>query len=173
MCIRDRYSNGSVVFEAEGPSVLPEAFEAWEASKITSTPMEARPDEEACGFCEWKAWCPAWLWAQTQGQLKPSGIFRDMVAVFEKIEAENGICLVERMAPINEQGELASTGQRAGAVFAGQALTRLKALVEEGHTGPVFLGGVRLDGETWKLGDWCDVLPWSPLLEGRMREKSQ
>ena len=167
------YSNGSVVFEAEGPSVLPEAFEAWEASKLTSTPMEAIPEEQACGFCEWKAWCPAWLWAQTQGQLKPSGIFRDMVAVFEKVEIENGICLVERMAPINEEGELAPTGQRAGAVFAGQALSQLKALVEAGHTGPVFLGGVRLDGETWKLGDWCDVLPWSPLLEGRTREKTE
>ena len=167
------YSNGSVVFEAEGPSVLPEAFEAWEASKLTSTPMEAIPEEQACGFCEWKAWCPAWLWAQTQGQLKPSGIFRDMVAVFEKVEIENGICLVERMAPINEEGELASTGQRAGAVFAGQALSQLKPLVEAGHPGPVFLGGVRLDGETWKLGDWCDVLPWSPLLEGRTREKTE
>ncbi|MEE2758604.1 MAG: PD-(D/E)XK nuclease family protein [Candidatus Thermoplasmatota archaeon] len=167
------YSNGSVVFEAEGPSVLPEAFEAWEASKITSTPMEARPDQEACAFCEWKAWCPAWLWSQSQGELKTSGIFRDMVAVFEKVDAENGICLVNRMMPINEEGELAPTGQRAGAVFAGQALTRLKALVEEGHSGPVFLGGVRLDGETWKLGDWCDVLPWSPLLEGRKREKSE
>lgn len=164
------YSNGSVVFEAEGPSVLPEAFEAWEASKITNTPMEAKPNDQACSFCEWKAWCPAWLWAQAQGEMKPSGIFRDMVAILEKVQVENGICLVERMAPINEAGELAPTGQRFGAVFAGQALERLQSLVEEGHTGPVFLGGVRLDGETWKLGDWCDVLPWSPLLEGRKRE---
>lgn len=164
------YSNGSVVFEAEGPSVLPEAFEAWEASKITDTPMEAKPNEEACNFCEWKAWCPAWLWAQAQGEMKPSGIFRDMVAILEKVEVENGICLVERMAPINESGELAPTGQRAGAVFAGQALTRLRSLVEEGHKGPVFLGGVRLDGDTWKLGDWCDILPWSPMLEARKRE---
>ncbi|HJM68243.1 MAG TPA: PD-(D/E)XK nuclease family protein [Candidatus Thalassarchaeaceae archaeon] len=164
------YSNGSVVFEAEGPSVLPEAFEAWEASKITSTPMDAKPNGEACAFCEWKAWCPAWLWAQAQGEMKPTGIFRDMVAILEKVQVENGICLVERMAPVTETGELAPTGQRAGAVFAGQALERLQALVEEGHKGPVFLGGVRLDGDTWKLGDWCDVLPWSPLLEGRKRE---
>jgi len=164
------YSNGSVVFEAEGPSVLPEAFEAWEASKITNTPMDAKPNDQACSFCEWKAWCPAWLWAQAQGEMKPSGIFRDMVAILEKVQVENGICLVERMAPITDTGELAPTGQRAGAVFAGQALERLQALIEEGHTGPVFLGGVRLDGETWKLGDWCDVLPWSPLLEGRKRD---
>lgn len=164
------YSNGSVVFEAEGPSVLPEAFEAWEASKITDSPMEAKPNQEACSFCEWKAWCPAWVWAQAQGEMKPTGIFRDMIAILEKVEVSNGICLVERMAPINESGELAPTGQRAGAVFAGQALERLQALMEEGHKGPVFLGGVRLDGETWKLGDWCDVLPWSPMLEGRKRE---
>ncbi|MDP6906762.1 MAG: PD-(D/E)XK nuclease family protein [Candidatus Thalassarchaeaceae archaeon] len=164
------YSNGSVVFQAEGPSVLPEAFEAWEASKITDTPMEAKPGSEACGFCEWKAWCPAWVWAQAQGELKPSGIFRDMIAVLEKVEIENGICLVERMAPLDEDGNLARTGQRAGAVFAGQALERLKSLIEEGHEGPVFLGGVRLDGETWKLGDWCDVLPWSPLLQGIKRD---
>ena len=163
------YSDGSVVFQAEGPSVLPEAFEAWEASKITETPMEARPDQEACGFCEWKAWCPSWVWAQAQGVLKPSGIFRDMIAILEKVEIENGICLVERMAPVDEIGNLAPTGQRAGAVFAGQALDRLKSLVDEGHQGPVFLGGVRLDGETWKLGDWCDVLPWSPLLQGIKR----
>ncbi|MEE3083599.1 MAG: PD-(D/E)XK nuclease family protein [Candidatus Thermoplasmatota archaeon] len=163
------YSDGSVVFQAEGPSVLPEAFEAWEASKITETPMEARPEQEACGFCEWKAWCPAWVWAQAQGVLKPSGIFRDMIAILEKVEIENGICLVERMAPVDEIGNLAPTGQRAGAVFAGQALDRLKSLVDEGYQGPVFLGGVRLDGETWKLGDWCDVLPWSPLLQGIKR----
>tara|TARA_B100001750_G_C15453185_1_gene570102 strand:+ start:746 stop:1027 length:282 start_codon:yes stop_codon:yes gene_type:complete len=93
-----------------------------------------------------------------------------MVAILEKVEVENGICLVERMAPVNESGELAPTGQRAGAVFAGQALERLQSLIEEGHKGPVFLGGVRLDGETWKLGDWCDVLPWSPMLEGRKVE---
>ena len=164
------YSNGSVVFEAEGPSVLPEAFEAWEASRITEEPMEATPSDEACAFCEWKAWCPAWLPAQAKGELKPSGIFRDMVGILEKVELENGICLVERMGPIDDDGSLAPTGQRAGAVFAGQALDQLKALVEEGHEGPVFLGGVRLDGETWKLGDWCDVLPWTPLLEGRKRD---
>ncbi|MDP6900121.1 MAG: PD-(D/E)XK nuclease family protein [Candidatus Thalassarchaeaceae archaeon] len=163
------YSDGSIVFQAEGPSVLPEAFEAWEASKITEEPMEAKPNSEACGFCEWKAWCPAWVWAQAQGELKPTGIFRDMIAVLEKVEVENGICLVERMAPIDEDGNLATTGQRAGAVFAGQALDRLKALMDEGHEGPIFLGGVRMDGETWKLGDWCDVLPWSPLLVGLKR----
>ncbi|MED5486646.1 MAG: PD-(D/E)XK nuclease family protein [Candidatus Thermoplasmatota archaeon] len=164
------YSDGSIVFEAEGPSVLPEAFEAWEASKITTTPMEANPDKEACGFCEWKAWCPAWLWAQKQGELIPSGIFRDMVATLEKVDIENGIGLVERLGPINAEGELAPTGQRAGAVFAGQALSQLKSLRESNYEGPVFLGGVRLDGETWKLGDWCDVLPWTPLLEGRKRD---
>ena len=83
------YSNGSVVFEAEGPSVLPEAFAAWEASKITNIPMEAKPNDEACGFCEWKAWCPAWIWAQTQGEMRPTGIFRDMIAILQKVEVEN------------------------------------------------------------------------------------
>ncbi|MEC7703908.1 MAG: hypothetical protein VX906_01550, partial [Candidatus Thermoplasmatota archaeon] len=76
----------------------------------------------------------------------------------------------ERLGPINAEGELAPTGQRAGAVFAGQALSQLKSLRESNYEGPVFLGGVRLDGETWKLGDWCDVLPWTPLLEGRKRD---
>ena len=161
------YSNGSVVFEADGPSVLAEAFEAWEASRPSEEPFEAKPEDMACGFCEWKAWCPAWLWAQQEGELNPKGMFRDLVVTLSNVDAEDGIALLERMAPVNETGELAPTGSKSGAIFAGKARDRLAALLESGHEGPVFLGGARLDGGTWKLGDWCDILPWSPLLRSR------
>lgn len=161
------YSNGSVVFQAEGPSVLDEAFEAWAATRPCEDPLPAIPDTDACSFCDWKAWCPAWLWARANGSLQPTGIFRDMVATLVRVEEDTGICLVERMAPADEQGALATTGQRHGAVFVGKALERLVELQASDWDGPVYLGGVRLDGDTWKLGDWCDVLPWDPILKSR------
>ena len=76
------YSAGPKVYEAEGPSVLEDAFRAWEGMAITKEPLEATPDDDACRFCEWKAWCPAWFHARSNGVLPaPTGIFRDEVAL--------------------------------------------------------------------------------------------
>ena len=49
------YSNDSVIFEADVPSLLPEAFEQLESSKTTDTPMDAKPNDMACSFYDWKA----------------------------------------------------------------------------------------------------------------------
>ncbi len=158
------YSQGSVVFPASGPDVLPDAFAAWEASQLTSTPFEATPSSDACGFCEWKAWCPSWLLAKASGELVQSGVFRDEVVLIHKLEDDCTVGLVERMMPIDENGNLAPSGQKKGVVFEGYALERLKEVIDLAWEGPVFLGGVNVSSGTWRLGDWCDVLPWKPLL---------
>ncbi len=54
-----------------------------------------------------------------------------------------------------------------------QALTQMSELLDSGHEGPIFLGSARMDGRVAHLGDWCEVLPWSPLLEGHARDYSR
>ncbi len=73
------YSSNQTIHRAEGPSVLEDAFVAWEGMRHSETPFEGTPDPTACGFCEWKAWCPTWWVARRDGILPPGGIFRDEV----------------------------------------------------------------------------------------------
>ena len=54
------YSANQSIHRAEGPSVLEDAFKAWEGMRHSDTPFEGTPNSTACGFCEWKAWCPTW-----------------------------------------------------------------------------------------------------------------
>lgn len=158
------YSKNSSVYVAEGPNVLEDAFAAWEATKLTPEPFGATPSSDACGFCEWKAWCPSWLWARVNGELEVTGVFRDEVVLIHRLEDDCTVGLVERMAPLDEMGEMVPTGQKFGVVFSGYALDHLRDLTDLAWEGPVFLGGVNVRGGSWRMGDWCDILPWKPLL---------
>ena len=71
------YSSNKTVYRVEGPPVLEEAIGAWERMKLTKTPFQAKPSEDACSFCEWKAWCPRWWEAKYEGELSHEGMFRD------------------------------------------------------------------------------------------------
>ncbi|GIR77174.1 MAG: hypothetical protein CM15mP79_1110 [Methanobacteriota archaeon] len=47
-------------------------------------------------------------------------------------------------------------------LFVGSALTKLEALMDEDAAAPIFVGSALAKGQQWRVGDWCDVLPWSP-----------
>ena len=161
------YSEGSQVFAAEGPSVLPDAFRAWEGMFITEEPLKATPNQEGCGFCEWKAWCPAWLPALARGQISFDSIFRDEVVIVHRFDADTGAVLVERMVPKDEVGGLVPTGDKFGLILAGQALVQMAEHQEAGRQGPLFLGSVLAKNQTWRMGDWSEILVWEPILKSR------
>ena len=50
-----------------------------------------------------------------------------------------------------------------GAIFEGPALESLKKVVKNGWKGALFLGSVKADKNLWRIGNWCDVLPWKPI----------
>ncbi|MBS71997.1 MAG: hypothetical protein CMO20_03465 [Thermoplasmata archaeon] len=161
------YSKNSSVYVAEGPNVIDDALVAWEASQLTKEPFVATPNSKACGFCEWKAWCPEWPMAKARGELESHGTFRDYVVKIIKLEDDCSVGLVEIMRPLDELGNMVSTDQKYGVIFSGYAQDHIRKISDLDWQGPVFLGGVNVSGSSWKMGDWCDVLPWEPLLESK------
>ena len=158
------YSSNETIHRAEGPPILEEAYEAWELMRPTTEPLEATPSEDACSFCEWKAWCPIWWVARREGALAPGGMFRDEVVRLVRFDEESGAALLERTPPIGEEGQLSDSDHRFGAILKDQALEKMRHLEETGFEGPLFLGSARVGGKTMHLGDWSEILPWSPLL---------
>ena len=159
------YSSNQTVHRADGPSVLDDAFAAWEGMRPTEEPLEGTPGDLQCGFCEWKAWCPTWWAARRDGMLSPGSMFRDEVVRAVKFDPESGAALFERMPPVGEDGELAHSDHRFGAILKDQALDQMRELMDSGYEDAIFLGSVRVDGKIVHLGDWCEVLPWTPLLK--------
>jgi hypothetical protein len=159
------YSSNQTVHRADGPSILDDAFAAWEGMRPTEEPLEGTPGEMQCGFCEWKAWCPVWWAARRDGILPPGSMFRDEVVSTVRFDPESGAALFERMPPIGADGELAHSDHRFGAILRDQALDQMRELMDSDYDGAIFLGSVRVDGKIVHLGDWCEVLPWTPLLK--------
>ena len=92
-------------------------------------------------------------------------MFRDEVVSTIRVDPESGAALFQRMPPVGVDGELAASDHRFGAILRDQALTQMQELIESGHEGPIFLGSARVDGKIVHMGDWCEVLPWTPLLK--------
>lgn len=167
------YSANQTIHVADGPSVLEPALEAWEGMRPSNTPLEATPGEQQCGWCEWKAWCPIWWSSRRDGLLSPGHMFRDEVVNVVRFDRDAGAALFQRTPPIGDDGEVSGSDHKFGAVLRDQALTQMSELLDSGHQGPIFLGSARMDGRVAHLGDWCEVLPWSPLLEGHARDYSR
>ena len=70
---------------------------------------------------------------------------------------------------MDKQGELISSDISFGALIKGRALSQIKALISSDFEGAIFLGSVRSQGKIIHLGDWSEVLPWSPLLESKRK----
>ena len=130
---------------------------------MTETPFEATPSRQGCGFCDHKAWCPAWWTWRHSGRAPPQTDFVDVVVLLERIDVEKGAGLLEICSPKDADGAVRPTGRKVGAVFEGNALTHLRALLDEEWKGAVFIGSAKADGQVWRIGDWCDVLPWKPI----------
>ena len=139
----------------------------------TDEPMEATPSEQACGFCEYKAWCPIWWNARRDGTLPPGPMFRDEVVRVIRFDSDAGAALFERMPPIGHDGEVTRSEHKFGAIIRDQAKIQMNELLNSGYEGPIFLGSSRVDGKIVHLGDWSEVLPWSPLLFSQRENQSR
>jgi hypothetical protein len=158
------YSANQTVHRADGPSILDDAFEAWGGMKPTEEPLQGTPSDTACAFCEWKAWCPTWWVARRDGELLPGSRFRDEVVRLVRFDEESGAALFERTPPMGDDGELSGSDHRFGAILRDQALEQLRTLASSDFDGALFLGSARVDGKIMHLGDWSEVLSWSPML---------
>ena len=159
------YSANQEIYSAEGESVLEDAIVAWAGMKLTLEPLQATPNSQSCGFCEFKAWCPTWWVARRDGILSDSTTFRDEVVKLIRFDDISGVALFERMSAIEDKGEVAESNVQFGAFIKDQALKQITHLLSTGYDGPMFLGSIRADGKVMHLGDWSEILKWSPLLK--------
>ena len=159
------YSSNEKIYVAHGPSILEEAIDAWGSMKVTEEPFQATPSESACSFCDWKAWCPDWWVSRSEGLLDGSGMFRDEVTELVRLDHDSGAALFERTTPTDQEGSLAGSDYRFGAILKGKALEQIKQFEQDESGGYLFLGSVRVDGKIVHMGDWSEILPWSPLLK--------
>ena len=72
-------------------SVLEDAYTAWELSQPSEIPFEAQPSEEACGFCDYKAWCAHWWNWRHSGKSPPQRMFVDAVVLIERADVTEEI----------------------------------------------------------------------------------
>ena len=159
------YSANQEIYPANGESVLEDAIVAWAGMKLTLEPLQATPNSQSCGFCEFKAWCPTWWVARRDGILSDSTTFRDEVVKLIRFDEISGVALFERMSAIEDKGEVAESNVQFGAFIKDQALKQITHLLSTGYDGPMFLGSIRADGKVMHLGDWSEILKWSPLLK--------
>ena len=158
------YTANSKRYTASGDSVLEDAFKAWEATKPSTEPLEAKPGNNSCGgFCDWKAWCPHWwTWRLENGTLGTED-FSDSVILLHHYDSNNGSGLAEICEPANDQGRAMPTGIQIPISFDGRGKEALQELLSSGHQGPIFIGSAMTNRDTWRVGHWCDVLAWSPI----------
>ena len=166
------YTKTATKWSAEGGSVLEDAYAAWDATQPTTLPMDPTPGPNSCGgFCDWKAWCPHWwTWRQESGTLH-KGDFCDAVVLLHRYEPTSGAAVLELCEPLDSSGRAIPTGHQLSARFDGRGKEALEALQGEGHQGPLFLGSVMTGRGSWRVGPWCDVLPWAPFPDGEHYER--
>ena len=169
------YTADSSKWVAEGDDVLEDAYAAWSATLPTTIPLEPVTGNNTCGgFCDWKAWCPHWWkWRHDTNSLH-KGDFSDAVILLHNYQKSNGTAIIELCEPRDEKGSVIPTGIKTGATFDNRGKEALEELLETGHTGPIFLGSAMTNRNSWRVGHWCDVLPWSPIPDDKeyIREKS-
>ena len=159
------YSSNQEVYSADGESVLDDARKAWDMMKLTPEPFLGTPNSEVCGFCEYKAWCPEWWVARSEGILSDSTMFRDEVVRLIRFDNDSGAALFERQSPIGIDGEVIESEIRFGGFLKDRAFEQMSELISSDYQGPIFLGSIRAEGKIIHLGDWSEVLKWSPLLK--------
>ena len=160
------YTANSTRYTAVGESVLEKALEAWEQTLPTETPLEAKPGPDTCGgFCDWKAWCPHWWnWRLESGTLGKDD-FSDSVILLHHFDDNTGSGVAEICEPADITGRAMPTGLQIPISFDGRGKEALQELLSTGHQGPIFVGSVMTNRSTWRVGHWCDVLPWSPIAD--------
>ena len=163
------YTDTSSKWDAKGENVLDSAYEAWNATKPSKTPLEPTPGQSSCGgFCDWKAWCPHWWSWRYENKLLHKGDFADGVVLLHQYDNERSIATVEECVPANSSGSVQPTGQIRNVTFDGRGKQALESLLQNGHQGAIFLGSAMMNRDVWRVGSWCDVLPWAPIPDSGM-----
>ena len=158
------YTDTSSKWDAVGENVLEAAYEAWNATQPSDTPLEPTPGKSSCGgFCDWKAWCPHWWNWRHQNKSLHKGDFADGVVILHQYDEGRSTAIIEECVPKNALGGVEPTGQMRNVTFDGRGKEVLEALLDDGHQGPIFLGSAMMNREVWRVGPWCDVLPWNPI----------
>ena len=158
------YTDTSSKWDAVGENVLEAAYEAWNATQPSDTPLDPTPGQSSCGgFCDWKAWCPHWWnWRLENGTLGKED-FSDSVILLHHFDDTNGSGVAELCEPANAEGRAMPTGIQVPITFDGRGKEALQELLATGHQGPIFIGSAMTNREIWRVGHWCDVLAWSPI----------
>ena len=161
------YTQNSSKWPAIGENVLQQAYAAWQETRPTKIPMDPTPGQDSCGgFCDWKAWCPHWWnWRYENGTLHKDD-FSDAVVLLHEFEPNSGSAVIELCEPFEGGVRAIPTGIRKSAKFDGRGKDALQEVLATQHQGPLFLGSIMTAQSTWRIGHWCDVLPWKPILDG-------
>lgn len=161
------YTKNSSKWPAIGENVLEQAYAAWQETQPTTIPMQPTPGQDSCGgFCDWKAWCPHWWnWRHENGTLHKDD-FSDAVVLLHEFEPNSGSAVIELCEPFDGGIRAIPTGIRKSAKFDGRGKEALQEVLEAQHQGALFLGSIMTAQSTWRIGHWCDVLPWKPILDG-------
>ena len=161
------YTQNSSKWPAIGENVLQQAYAAWQETRPTKIPMDPTPGQDSCGgFCDWKAWCPHWWnWRYENGTLHKDD-FSDAVVLLHEFEPNSGSAVIELCEPFEGGVRAIPTGIRKSAKFDGRGKDALQEVLATQHQGPLFLGSIMTSQSTWRIGHWCDVLPWKPILDG-------
>ncbi len=163
------YTDTSSKWDAKGENVLDSAYEAWNATKPTQIPLEPTPGQSSCGgFCDWKAWCPHWWSWRYENKSLHKGDFADGVVLLHQYDHDRSIATVEECVPANSSGSVQPTGQIRNVTFDGRGKEALESLLQDGHQGAIFLGSAMMNRDVWRVGSWCDVLPWAPIPDSGM-----
>ena len=163
------YTDTSSKWDAKGENVLDSAYEAWNATKPTQIPLEPTPGQSSCGgFCDWKAWCPHWWSWRYENKSLHEGDFADGVVLLHQYDHDRSIATVEECVPANSSGSVQPTGQIRNVTFDGRGKEALESLLQDGHQGAIFLGSAMMNRDVWRVGSWCDVLPWAPIPDSGM-----
>jgi hypothetical protein len=161
------YTQNASKWAAIGDNVLEQAYAAWEETQPTNIPMTPTPGQDSCGgFCDWKAWCPHWWnWRHENNTLHRDD-FSDAVVLLHDFEPNSGSAVIELCEPFEGGIRAIPTGIKKSAKFDGRGKEALQEVLSTQHQGPLFLGSIMTAQSTWRIGHWCDVLPWKPILDG-------
>ena len=131
-----------------------------------AVPRHWKCHNDTCGgFCDWKAWCPHWWnWRLESGTLGKDD-FSDSVILLHHFDDNTGSGVAEICEPADITGRVMPTGLQIPISFDGRGKEALQELLSTGHQGPIFVGSVMTNRSTWRVGHWCDVLPWSPIAD--------
>jgi hypothetical protein len=160
------YTQNSSKWAAIGDNVLEQAYAAWQETQPTTIPMTPTPGPDSCGgFCDWKAWCPHWWnWRHENGTLHKDD-FSDAVVLLHEFEPNSGSAVIELCEPLDGGTRAIPTGIKKSAKFDDRGKDALQEVLSSQHQGPIFLGSIMTAQSTWRIGHWCDVLPWKPILD--------